>query len=288
MLTKDEVYEQVSGAGLFGELPEDVARVLRILYAPGNADADLLCHAIEACPAFETIVMRNINSGFYGASHYIGTLREAVVMLGYESIRNIMAYYLTVYMLPHEKWERERFSLADYWKHAIAASLSADMLGQKIGYTNTYKLFTLGLIHDIGFIVMEACLPEKLDEIRGKTQSGVPQLVAERAVLGGVTHESLGGWVCGRWQLPPELCHAVEHHHTPAMAPVLTTELMLLYIGNLIAERTHNYRLMMTLGRSPVDEGVLQTLGLTHEDVQQVDDALDEELEAFRQSNMLA
>ena len=70
------------------------------------------------------------------------------------------------------------------------------------------------------------------------------------------------------------------------MAPALTTELMLLYIGNLIAERTHNYRLMMTLGRSPVDEGVLQTLGLTHDDVREADEALDEKLEAFRQNNV--
>ncbi len=287
MLTKEEVYARVEQADLCGPLPEEVASVVRVLYAPGDTGEDVLCHAIEACPPFHDLVMKNMNAGFYACGHYVETLRDATVMLGFESIRNMMAYYLTVNMLPHEKWERGTFSAGDYWRHAIATSLAADMLGQKAGYENTYKLFTYGLIHDIGFIVMEAALPEKLDEIRGKTQSGVPQLVAERAVLGGVTHEMLGAWLCGRWLLPQELGLAVEHHHTPSVAPVLTTELKLLYIGNLIAERTHNYRLMMTLGRSPVDEGILQSIGLSHADVEDVDARLDDAIAQFHEKQLM-
>ena len=56
------------------------------------------------------------------------------------------------------------------------------------------KIFTYGLIHDIGITVLDICLPEHLDKIHTMQLNGIHQLVAEKIVLGGLTHENIGMW----------------------------------------------------------------------------------------------
>lgn len=103
-----------------------------------------------------------------------------------------MAYYMTRLLLPNPAHRSGGFGIPAYWKHVLTTSIAANMLGERIGFTGKFRLFTRGLIHDIGFVVLAACLPSLLDAIAGKVRAGVPRQVAKRALLGGLTHADIG------------------------------------------------------------------------------------------------
>ena len=282
-----ELYYRIKNAAAWRELPDTVYRAIEIVDAPEQADAEGLADAIEQTPELAAIVLKHMNSPFYAPAEPVTSVQDAVVRLGFEAIRNFMAGYMTEFLLPSPRRRRPQFNLKEYWRHAVATSLAADMLGQKVGYTDTFRLFTHGLIHDIGIIVLEACLPEELDRIVEKIHSGIPQLVAEKSVLGGQTHADIGAWLCDEWSLDKNVKYVIEYHHELSMAPVLTPELGLLYLGNILGTRVYESGMKITLGRSPVDERVLAFSGLTHEDVQQVDAGLDAALAAFEERHEL-
>lgn len=78
-------------------------------------------------------------------------------------------------------------------------------------------------------------IPELLDEITQKLEKGMHQVVAERSILGGITHSEVGVWLCERWNIPKDITDIVGFHHTPFALETLTDELKLIY------SRCHKY-----------------------------------------------
>lgn len=78
----------------------------------------------------------------------------------------------------------------------------------------------------------------------------------------------------------------ILYHHTPALSPLQTDELLLLYIGNILATGVYEKSMQLHLGQSPVDARVPGALGLKQEEVAQVDESLIEALESFQQRHI--
>lgn len=285
---QNHVLYQLPHCAGWQELPGSVQRAIEIVDAPGSADSDGLAAAIEETPALARLVLRQMNSPLYAPQHPVTDVKSAVTGLGYEVIRNFIAGYMTDFLLKGEHPARSAFSRREYWQHALATCIAADLLGQKTGFENRFRLFTYGLIHDIGFVVLEAFFPKFLDAIHEKVVGGVPLIVAEKAVLGGITHADVGAWLCHRWGLDEDARTVVEYHHTPLLAPAQTPELLLLYLGNIVGTRVYGTNRKVYIVDGPVETAVLDTLGLTMQDMQDVDGTIEEELLQFQKRFVFA
>ena len=88
--------------------------------------------------------------------------------------------------------EPKIFHNKKYWKHCLATSMAAYMISAETKLSDKDKMFTYGLIHDIGITVLDICLPDYLDEINEMHLKGTHQLIAEKIVLDGITHAEIG------------------------------------------------------------------------------------------------
>lgn len=147
----------------------------------------------------------------------MSNLREAVIYLGMHTVQVLLIAFITRTLLPEKSGRSKLFSRISYWKHCMGTSIASCKLAVKVGICDKYEPFAYGLVHDIGIAVLDTCLPEVLDEVFTKVEEGTPQIIAEKEVMGGLTHSDIGAWICEKWGLPENICSVVEYHHKPLL-----------------------------------------------------------------------
>ena len=84
--------------------------------------------------------------------------------LGMQAVERLVIALLIKYLVPSKIGKSKELSSDKYWKHCLGTSISATFLAGKLGKVDKYKYFAYGLIHDIGVVTLDICLPNILDE----------------------------------------------------------------------------------------------------------------------------
>lgn len=270
MLTKDKVYNLIESSNLLPKLPKKTQEIFTLLNTPTMADIDLLSAKVEADKELSTLILNHLNSECFNLSRQFSDIKEAIIYVGMEFVRNFLIFFIAQKFFQAAGTGKSAiFQMRQYWKHVLATSIAADMICELLGMQDNYKLFSYGLNHDIGILVMNTCLPDELDEITTKVMGGVHQIVAEKSVLGGVTHAEIGAWICQRWNFTPELIRVVQYHHTPYLITEDQRILEIMYLADLIG--TEYYEKLLNVHTSvQINRKVLTSLGLSPENQLQI------------------
>ncbi len=129
--------------------------------------------------------------------------------------------------------------------HALCAAEAARLIAAHTGIVGEEEAYTLGLLHDVGEILLGAVFS---DETRG-FEGLEPAARVEREVAAfGVDHGQVGQWVLEACGLPRTLTSAVQAHHDAMRinAPVA----LLLHMADAVAriDETCNFASLDELG----------------------------------------
>lgn len=160
-------------------------------------------------PAIALKVLRLVNSAYYGVRQEVKTVEHAVSLLGIKVVKNL-ALTATVF-------DTMKASTGQFLHHSLACGIAMRILveGKSAAHplVSSDEAFVIGLLHDIGKMLLEEFLPhEYADVARNAQESGVPWHVSEIEVI-GVDHALLGGRLVQKWKLPAEFAGALEGHH---------------------------------------------------------------------------
>lgn len=194
-------------------LPSLPSLVLEILesFEDERLDVSTLAGKIANDQALVARVMRVANSAFFGLSGKIGTISEAIAILGFNNLRGLVTAAAIINAAPRNLG---RFDHAAFWRHSLCTAACAKVLAGQ-ARVNPEIAFTAGVLHDIGKLVIAMQFPEAdASVLNPGEESGGEQLERERA-LAGVDHALLGGELAHRWNFPPSIREAIALHHTP-------------------------------------------------------------------------
>jgi putative nucleotidyltransferase with HDIG domain len=225
--------ELVQGNVQLLSLPEVCLRIQQLADDP-YADISEFAQLVAQDPALTTRLLKLVNSAYFGCSGRVDTISRAVNLVGIAELRNI-----TLAMAALEVFggfEHEHFDLLGYWRHSVYTALTARCLARRAGVLHAERLFTAGLLHDIGRLLIFNLLPESAARIRQRTDQGMDACEAERAEL-GFDHAEAGSALLELWRLPKELCITVALHHAPETAPAARLETAAVHIANQIARQ---------------------------------------------------
>lgn len=204
--------EQV--AARLRQLPSLPAVVTRLLdsFAQEDIDTSALARQIALDQGLTARVLRVANSSFYGLQSRVGTINEAVVVLGFRAVRSMV---LAVGVNGAFRADLcPGFDPQAYLRHGVGTALAARELAGAAGH-NPELAFTAGILHDIGQLVLAANFPARYAEVIAHAQQhDVDILSAERAVL-GIDHTEAGVLLAESWRFPLPLAQAVSGHHAP-------------------------------------------------------------------------
>src|SRR4051812_45675383 len=197
-------------------LPTVIAKMLELVDNP-KTSASSLSNLIMRDQVLTAKILKMANSSFYAFPRQIATVKLALVVLGFENVKE-MALSLSV--LNSFKGETHKyFDTSGFWQHAISVGACTRMLARETCYRLAGEAFVAGLLHDIGKIVFSQYLPKEFGEIQTMTyEKGWTTEAAETEIL-GVTHGEVGAWLAERWNLPVLLVEAIRFHTHPELCP---------------------------------------------------------------------
>lgn len=202
-------------------LPSTAAEALQLIDDP-RTSAGLLGKIIERDQALVARVLRIANSPFYGFPREISTIDLAIVVLGFDAIKETILSLVIqgVFAHTHSKY----LNIQEFWKYSLFCGTAARFLARKLGYRLAGEAFVAGLMHDIGILIIAQSMPKELMVIRREQTERFSSLVtAEHHVL-AATHCEIGAWLAERWNLPQQLLNAIAFHHiTPFNANAIGT-----------------------------------------------------------------
>jgi putative nucleotidyltransferase with HDIG domain len=193
-------------------MPQVVQEVMGSFRDP-NIGSAILAHKIELDQGLSSRVLRVANSSFYGLAREVGSIRDAVTVLGFDTVRSLVvsAGFMEAFF---QSGSGELFDRHAYWMRNFRVASYTEALAKCLGGMRQLS-FTSGLFHDVGQLVMSICVPEKFSELLAQQKaSGLSLVEVERAAL-GFDHAVIGAEMAKRWNFPPKIEHAIHYWRTP-------------------------------------------------------------------------
>lgn len=180
-----------------------------------DVNIGVLAEMVSHDQALTAKTLRLANSSFYGLSHKVATIQQAITVLGFDSVRALVVAAGATENFP--RGGHPAFNFDAFWRHAIGTAVCTKHIASAANLNGNYA-FVCGLLHDIGKMVLVTCFSSQYQEVvkqRNKLDCHV--LEAERAVL-GIDHAMVGQLVCENWKFPALIQKAVANHHDPEPA----------------------------------------------------------------------
>jgi putative nucleotidyltransferase with HDIG domain len=166
-----------------------------------------LSRLIATDAALVVHLLRLVNSSFYGLSRKIGTVSDAIAILGLDLVRRTVAS--AVLKRPLFAYLHDTESARAFWRHELICAALARHLARGTD-ANGELAYMAGLLHDVGRLVMLTRFPDQADLLLrgGGNEVGT---ASEREVF-GFTHAQVGAALLESWDLPAEIVQAARHH----------------------------------------------------------------------------
>ena len=196
------------------ELPAVPAIANQILAMASEPEYDFkrLMELVSMDPGITAHVLRMCNSPYFGLVNKVSSLEQALSLLGTNHLVEIVLSSKMVSMFRHSQ-DGYRMARGELWRHSMATALLAQRLGRKVGHKSPATLFTAGLLHDVGKLILSEYVGDKFQAIEALVRDeGKSFVQAEREIL-GVDHALLGAAAARRWNFPETITHAIAFHH---------------------------------------------------------------------------
>ena len=189
--------------------PSIAVRILDAVKIDGTS-FDELANIISSDPALAAKILMVANSSFYKMPRKIDSISKALAILGTNTLKNIALSFVIAKEL--RGTSEGRFDFDFFWKRALTAAVSADILLPFISAKNE-DLFVTALLQDIGIVIMYLCRADDyLKVLDEKRASSLAIEEAEKKVF-GFDHQELGSEVIKSWGIPDTIYGPIRYHH---------------------------------------------------------------------------
>lgn len=174
------------------------ATKLTLLLQNDNVSTRDVVELARLDPSLTGMVLKTVNSAYYGLSHKVSNFQHAALLLGFNQIHQIIINAGLRNTMP----KTAEFLQLQF--HSVMISALSFEICQVAGLRNGPLVGTLGLLHDIGRSVI--LLLQKQN----------PKLAF---FLGLLDHAKIGAMLLREWQIPGEICDSLEYQSYPELVP---------------------------------------------------------------------
>ena len=197
-------------------VPETARRIISRMEYSGSSLSDLEKY-ISQDQAITANVLKMCNSAQDGFPGRISSVKRAAALLETKTLKKIVmaASLCNLYKDGIGAYSVEKGEMLN---HSLCCGMVAELICQEKKIKNPDTVFTAGLLHDIGKVILDQYDFEKLNLIMDRVfNDSAPFLDAENEIL-GYNHAQIGGIIASEWNLPEVLIEAISFHHHPQEA----------------------------------------------------------------------
>lgn len=219
--------------------------------------------------------LKIINSPFYGMNRRISEIKQAVMMLGLNTIQGLV----TALLLKQSFKGDACISLERFWDDASDIANAMTFIGSKIkNEIPVDMLYTIGLFHDCG-IPLLAIKYDDYKEVLIEANRLNDNTIKLEETHYGTNHAIMGYYIASSWHLPKGICNLIlQHHEKDYLAHIKDPEMQLTYSALKMAENM--LERVKRYNTSPdwedLESSVLEIIGISHTDYIDLEDDFSE------------
>lgn len=242
-----DIQHRVSQLDDLPPLPRALQRLIEIIQDE-IASARELESLVKYDQGLSARLLRIANSAYYGLRSEVTTLSRAIMTIGYFKVRSLCLSALLIEFFSNSRSLSSALK-ESFWKHSFATGRIASEIAKKRSWVNEEQAYILGLLHDLGRIVMAIHFNSHYQIIRNLAESRtIPMWCAE--IQCGLTHTQIGKWVAVKWAFPEIFQMVMEFHHAPQLSDSFGPEVKLIHLADLLSHSEESDEL-------PIDEFTL-------------------------------
>jgi putative nucleotidyltransferase with HDIG domain len=227
--------EQLVGKGQeLPSLPQIYLRVAEQL-EDETSTVQQIGDTVQDDPAIATRILKMVNSAYYGLPNQVASVTQSVSLLGRERLKHILLGSVLRGVFSSGQ-DNPAFSMQVFWQHSIKTAIIARELARQVReIEEPESMFTAGLLHDIGKLLLFNKYPERMLAAEECTiQKRVDVLSAELSQV-GFTHTAVGEALMQHWGLPQLLINCATRHHEIAHDGPDRHATHLIYLANQLS-----------------------------------------------------
>lgn len=171
------------------------------------------------------------NSPFYRGITENKTLEQAISRMGLTETRKYVSIISNraLYMTNNSTYTD---LLKKLWEHSLSCAYASEILSEIIKLKMPDEVFTMGLFHDIGKLMLLQIVAEL--ESGGAFEYGVDK--RELFKILNEYHGNFGGALLKKWRFPKEYPNISLYHHKLKEADPISKELLVVNLANIIVK----------------------------------------------------
>jgi putative nucleotidyltransferase with HDIG domain len=215
----------------FPGMPEPAVKLLALVDNPG-VSVPQIESILRQDPGLTANLLRLANSAYFGVPSRIGSVRQAVILLGLKRLVHMVIATCTSAIMDRTVPGYD-LPAGELWRHSLAVSVAAEGLARELKLDAVEEIFTAALLHDVGKMVLGQFVQDDYAKIALALDQGLPFEAAESIVL-GTNHAEIGAQVLSKWSLPEGIVIAVRWHHEPEKAERTDPMLDVVHVANML------------------------------------------------------
>jgi len=240
-------------------LPSIPKVVQEVIESFNNEDVSIeeIAKKLSADQVLSAKILRLANSSYYHVSRSVGTVDDAVLMLGFMTVRTLVVST----GLTGSFKSMVGVDLKLFWRYSLHTAIVGKWLAKKL-QLNSDLAFTVGLMHAIGQLVMHAGMPEQTLQV-DKVASPIDarRLDVERTTF-GYDFSDVGAELAKRWRFPEEFSSIIKGFAAPLEATPFNKIAAVVHIAAWRARAQENKYSLEEM-ESTFPEQVAAKLGVT-------------------------
>ena len=242
------------------QFPQHIIELEKILSTP-NSNFNSIFKIIKKDPSLIADLLKTANSAFYMLPHKVNSIEEAIRLIGFKGIRNLVMTYaaqnilMNRYNLKHIK---------EIMNHSFETAFYAFNLAKRLGLKDIADdAYLAGILHDFGKIIVNSLKPGILEEIKNIcSNSNINRDLVEN-LTSGYNHSIIGAKLAKKWNFPEHLVQSIQFHHDPLGASDESLELVsIVYLANI-----YSYYKKNQYDYNKINYKVLERFKLTNREV---------------------
>lgn len=231
-----------------------VVQALIVSFGETDVDIDQVSRTLASDQVLTAKVLRLANSARYGGQRKIGSVQEAVVVLGFNALRTlVLASGLTgAFKAP------ENFDLRQFWRNSFAVAALCKWLARP-ARLDPELAFTCGMMHNLGALLIHLLAPDQAARLEASGERDEDLSELQQQALGYDFTEA-GAALAERWQFPQAIADAIRYQLCPLQQPAPAPYASLLYLANFILIYNSSHHQQAMLAEFPVPQA--RALGL--------------------------
>ncbi len=276
-LTDTNLEDIVSRVHTIPSLPEVVTQVVNMVNDP-NSDAKRIGDIMSRDAAMAAKILRLVNSVVYSLPQPVHNLEQAIAILGFETVRSVA---LSISVINMFQQQETGFNMEEFWIHSCVSATVSRLVAEKGKRVDPDVAFIIGLIKDIGLVVLVENAPEAIQAILAIARNFKCDFISAARKTLRTDHAEVGAWICENWNLEDEIISTVQQQGDLSKARYKDYVAISQFTEFLC--RKKNIRLSGDFTEAELDNDIWQYLGFERSGLMSVLSAINEEVERARE-----